>query len=204
MDIILATRNPSKAEQIRAIFDGSGFRILTLEEAGIIDEAPENGRSLEANAIGKAFFAWVKAGCETWTMADDTGLFIRALGGLPGVRSSRWAGDGKTTDEITRYTLERMAGFTDRFATFKAVAVVVPPKVGIYRSFEGSLDGHILESAACPPQPKMPYSPIFVPACTGIVWAKMSIAEENAISHRGQAFRQAREFIEKSVATATS
>ncbi len=127
MKIILSTRNPSKAEQIREIFRGSSFPILTLADIGIEGEAVEDGTTLEENALKKALFAHERAP-QLWTMADDTGLFIEA------------------------------------------------PRVK--------------------PQPKMPYSPIFMPDGENQVWAEMTVEYENSISHRGKAFRQARVFLE--------
>lgn len=100
MNIILATRNPSKAEQIKELFRGLPVSILTLAEAGIEGEAIEDGLMLQENALKKALFAWKQISPKTWVMADDTGIFIHALDNEPGVRSARWAGDTATTDEI--------------------------------------------------------------------------------------------------------
>ncbi|MFA6593897.1 MAG: non-canonical purine NTP pyrophosphatase [Candidatus Buchananbacteria bacterium] len=195
MDIILATRNPSKADQIRAVFSGLPVQILTLDEAGIKGEAVEDGRTLQENALKKARFVHEQLADKTLVMADDTGLFINALGGAPGIRSARWAGETATTEEITKHTLAALAGATDRSARFEtAVAVIMPD--GRERFFNGQVSGQILESPRTAPQPKMPYSGIFVCDGSGLVWAEMTIEHENSISHRGQAFRQARALIE--------
>ncbi len=195
MKIILSTRNPSKAEQIKAMFVGSPFQILTLTEAGIEGEAVEDGNTLHENALKKARFAYELSDRDGWTMADDTGLFINHLNGAPGIKAARWAGDSATTDEITRYTLKQLEGASDRTAKFETVVAMVSPE-GKEHYFSGQVNGSILEAPRTPPQPKMPYSPIFVPDGTDKVWAEMIVEEENLISHRGKAFRQARAFLE--------
>jgi XTP/dITP diphosphohydrolase len=193
MNIILSTRNPSKAEQIKAIFAGSPISILTLSDAGIEGEAVEDGTTLQENALKKAVFAHQSG--KVWAMADDTGLFIDHLDGVPGVRAARWAGETATTEEITWHTLKQLKGAADRSATFETVVAIVSPE-GKQHFFSGKVRGQILEAPRTPPQPKMPYSPIFVPEGTDLVWAEMSVDFENSISHRGKAFRQAREFLE--------
>jgi XTP/dITP diphosphohydrolase len=193
MDIILSTKNPSKAEQIKAVFAGSDITIKTLSEAGIDGEAVEDGTTLEENALKKALFAH-KPGA--WAMADDTGIFINTLNGEPGIKSARWAGDIATTEEILQYTLKRLEGKTDRSAYFETVVALISPE-GKQYLFTGKVDGHLLETPRVPPQPKMPYSCIFQPDVSNKVWAEMDVDEENKISHRGKAFKQVREFLEK-------
>lgn len=195
MNIILATRNPSKAEQIKDLFRGLPIAILTLTEAGLEGEATEDGETLQENALKKALFAWERVNPKTWLMADDTGIFIHALDNEPGVRSARWAGDTATTEEITQYTLKRLDGIADRSATFETVVALITPE-GRHHFFDGKIDGKILEAPRTKPQPKMPYSSIFVPDGTEQVWAEMAVERENQISHRGQAFRQAIVFLE--------
>ncbi|MDO8579803.1 MAG: non-canonical purine NTP pyrophosphatase [bacterium] len=196
MKIILSTRNPSKAEQIKVLFQSVSFVIITLTEAGIKGEAVEDGSTLEENALKKAWFAQKQSKGTAWTMADDTGLFIDALDGKPGIKAARWAGDTATTEEITRHTLKSLEGKDNRNATFETYVAVISPDGKEY-VFSGKCPGKLLDAPRVPPQPKMPYSPIFVPDGSNLVWAEMTIDEENAISHRGKAFRQAREFLEK-------
>lgn len=193
--IILSTRNPSKAEQIKAIFAGSPYAILTLTEAGIEGDAVEDGTTLHENALKKARFAHEHGKEKVWVMADDTGLFIKHLNGEPGIRSSRWAGETASTEDITRYTLKRLEGAADRSASFETVVAMISPD-GKEHFFSGQVIGVILEAPRTPPQPKMPYSGIFLPNRSDKVWAEMTVEEENRISHRGGAFRQARAFLE--------
>ncbi|HEY0010947.1 MAG TPA: non-canonical purine NTP pyrophosphatase [Candidatus Paceibacterota bacterium] len=193
MDVILSTTNPSKALQIREVFTGSPVQVRTLKEAGIDGEAVEDGATLRENAGKKAWYAHERAP-GLWAMADDSGIFITALDGEPGVHSARWAGD-VTTDEITAYCLERLNGAADRSATFRTVVVAVSPE-GEEHAFEGEVHGRVLEAPRVQPQPKMPYSPLFVPEGEELCWAEMTTEQENAISHRGKAFRKARAFLE--------
>ena len=200
MQVILSTRNPSKTQQVRTLFVGSFVDIVTLTEAGVEGEALEDGETLEQNALKKALFAHDNSNEKIWAMADDTGLFIDALRGDPGVRAARWAGEDAETEEITRYTLERLKGIKDRSATFKTVVAVVSPNRE-HHFFDGIVRGYLLEEPRAKPQPKMPYSPIFVPEGEDRVWAEMDVEYENNISHRGKAFRKVRKFLEQTLTT---
>ena len=196
MEIILATRNETKAEQIRGIFEGSGIDVTTLSEAGIEGEAIEDSGTLFGNALKKARYVREKfEGLNfPWVMADDTGLFIRALGGAPGVHAARWAGEKVETHEITLYTLAKLFGISDRHATFETSVVVFAPS-GSAHFFSGSIEGTLLEFERAPHQPQMPYSGLFLPEGETKVLAEMSVEEENLISHRGIAFRKTLDFL---------
>lgn len=85
MNIVLSARNVSKLEQIKGIFEITPFQVLSLSDAQIAGDAVEDSDMLEENAEKKVFFAR-ENGAKSWVMADDTGLFISALGGLPGIR----------------------------------------------------------------------------------------------------------------------
>jgi XTP/dITP diphosphohydrolase len=193
--IILATRNPTKLVQIQALFTGSPFEIVSLDQAGIKGDAVEDGGTLKENAFKKARFAFEHNSHDTWAMADDTGLFIDALNGEPGIRSARWLGDSASTEDTSRYCLDRLNGISNRLATFETAVVVIDPCGDDY-SFSGKVRGHILEKPKVKPQPKMPYSCLFVPDGSDTSWAEMTTEAENLISHRGKAFREARTWLE--------
>lgn len=196
MKIILSTRNPSKALQIKEVFNDMEVSILTLAEAGIEGEAVEDGKTLEENAFKKARYAKEKANGDFWLMADDTGLFIQALNGEPGIKAARWAGEKASTDEITEYCLKRLKDVSNRTAVFRTIVALISPDGEEY-TFVGEVEGEILSEKRCEPQPKMPYSPLFKPQGESRVWAEMSTEEENEISHRGKAFRKVRDFLEE-------
>jgi XTP/dITP diphosphohydrolase len=194
MEIILSTRNPSKALQIQELFKDTGIHVLTLDEAGIEGEGVEDGTTLEENAFKKAQYAFEHSE-NSWTMADDTGLYITALDGAPGIHAARWAGD-VSTDEITQYTLKKIEGKEDRSAIFRTVVVVLSPE-GEKFVFDGEVAGSLLEVPPVPPQPMMPYSPLFVPDGHVKCWSEMTTEEENRVSHRGIAFRKVHEFLKQ-------
>jgi XTP/dITP diphosphohydrolase len=196
MEITLSTRNPSKALQIQEIFEDSSIRVRTLDEAGIQGEAIEDGATLEENAFKKAWFAYENSGRNSWTMADDTGLFITVLNGDPGIYAARWAGENASTEDTMRYCLRQLEGAPDRSAVFRTMVVLISPD-GDKHVFTGEVNGYLLEEPRVPPQPKMPYSGLFVPDGQDLSWAEMPTSEENAISHRGKAFRQAKAFLEQ-------
>ncbi len=188
MHIILATTNVSKILQIKQLLNNESISVKTLAEAGIEGEAVEDGETLEENARKKAYYAKVRTNNDCWIIAEDTGLFINVLGGKPGIRSARWAGETATTQEITDYCLMQLYGMPDRTAYFETVAVLVSPQ-GNETVFRGRVNGVLLNEPRTLPQPKMPYSGLFVPEGSEKVWAEMSTEEENIISHRGKAFR---------------
>lgn len=194
MRIILATRNQSKVEQIKPVFASLSFAVASLADAGISGDVVEDGETLAENALKKARFAREKTG--EWALADDTGLFIDALGGAPGVHSARWAGEGKSAEEILAFVLEQLLKTPRprRTATFRTVAALVSPD-GEEMIFAGSAPGVLLEAPRVQFQPGLPYSSIFLPDGYEKVWAEMSVAEENEISHRGKAFRAARDYL---------
>ncbi len=198
MKILLATTNPTKQEQIHGGLSGLPISIVLPKKIGVTGEGTEDSDKLEDNGRSKARHVHAQAPEDFWTLAEDTGFSINCLGGLPGAKAARWAGD-VPTEEITRFTLEKMKGATDRTAYFECVAILISPEGKEY-VFTGRVDGSVLLAPRCKPQPKMPYSSIFVPDGFTKVWAEMGVDEENQISHRGKMLRKLREFIEKELA----
>lgn len=196
MNIVLATQNQSKIDQITAVFKGLDLRVLSLVDAGVTGEAIEDGATLEENAFKKASHAYAQVG--GWVMSEDTGLFIDALGGQPGIHAARWAGEGLTTEEIMHFTLEKLKDIElcNRTARFITVAIVISPD-GEKSCFSGSIHGLLLHEPRTKCQPKMPYSALFMPNGENKVWAEMTTEEENEISHRGQAFALVRSYFEE-------
>lgn len=194
MDLILSSRNKSKIVQIKAALDGLPLRVLSLEDAGIVGDVVEDGATLHENAYKKAMFAHEQT--KGWVIAEDTGFFIDALDGRPGIHAARWAGEGLTTEDIMHYTLRQLQDVPEgkRTATFTTVAILVSPE-GVVSIFMGSVKGKLLTSPRTACQPNMPYSALFMPDGCDKVWAEMEPDEENKISHRGKAFRQVRHFL---------
>ena len=107
MKIVLSTRNPSKAEQIKAVFIGSTISVVTLDETNIEGQGVEDGTTLEENSLKKAMFVH-EQNPTVWAMADDTGIFIDALNGKPGVDTANWNGGNKETEQMTAWIIEQL------------------------------------------------------------------------------------------------
>ena len=194
MKIILSSRNPSKIHQIKTLMNDPSITLLTLDEANIPGEAIEDGTTLQENSLKKAIYAYDLLKEKEWVLSEDTGFYIEALNGEPGIRAARWLSEEAKTEETMKYCLQRLEGITDRKAKFMTVATLIAPD-GTQHFFTGEVEGNILTAPRCEPQPKMPYSPLFVPDGQNKCWAEMTTEEENAISHRGITFRKVAEFL---------
>jgi XTP/dITP diphosphohydrolase len=192
--LLLATRNRHKVREIAAILAEAG---ATAELVGLdgflgIPEVEETGETLEDNALLKAHAGVTHTGLAA--AADDTGLFVDALGGEPGVHSARYSGEHSTYELNNRKLLAALAGVPDgrRTARFAcAVAYVAPGAVPVV--FRGELSGRIL--AAPRGANGFGYDPLFVPDGYDRTLAEMPEGEKNRISHRTRAFRQLAGFL---------
>jgi XTP/dITP diphosphohydrolase len=181
--LVLATANKHKAEEIADVLGGLGF-VLEPRPADVPD-VEETGSTLEENARLKAEALVSATGAAA--VADDTGLEVAALGGEPGVYSSRYAGEDATYDDNVRKLLSAMDGVGDRRARFVTVALVRFPD-GREVSATGEMAGVISVDARG--SSGFGYDPVFVPDDgDGRTYAEMSIEEKDTISHRGRAFR---------------
>ena len=177
-----ATANPHKLIEIEAIL---GSAVELLPRPGDLDDVVEDGDTLEANALLKAEAVCRHTGQAA--VADDTGLEVVALGGAPGVRSARYAGEHADDADNRTRLLAELEGAADRSARFCTVAVVVFPD-GTEVKAEGTTSGTI---ATAPRGDRgFGYDPVFIPdGGGGLTFAEMSSDQKNAISHRGRAFR---------------
>ncbi|CAB4790771.1 MAG: RdgB/HAM1 family non-canonical purine NTP pyrophosphatase [Actinobacteria bacterium] len=182
---VLATANPDKAQEIRAILDGLDVTLIPRPDD--VPEVIEDGETLEDNALLKA-----RALCEATGMAaiaDDTGLFVDALNGAPGVYSARYAGEDATYADNCAKMLRELTGVdaAKRTARFRTVAAVAYPD-GSWFVVDGEVEGHIAEEPRG--ENGFGYDPIFVPEGTkGRSMAQLAPEEKHALSHRGNAFR---------------
>lgn len=186
MHIVLATRNPHKVNEIRAVFAGLDVTFSSAADHPGAPDVVEDGATLEANALKKA--RALAAACGLWALADDTGLEVKALGGAPGVYSARYAGPDGDAVANCRKLLKELAGADDRSARFRTVLALVSPQ-GEERWIEGVCEGRILEAPRG--DAGFGYDPLFVPEGGAQSFAEMSAAEKNACSHRGRALRAA-------------
>ncbi len=187
MKLVLATRNPGKIREIKALLKGLPVEILTLEDLPGLSLPPEDGKTFRENALKKA--RAVARATGLWALSDDSGLEVDHLRGRPGIYSARYAGEGSTDEENNRKLLEELEGvpWDERKARYRCVIALVDPK-GRSFTFEGECEGVIAES------PKgrggFGYDPLFFLPEKGKTMAELEPEEKNRISHRGKALRQ--------------
>ena len=185
--LLLATRNGAKLAELRRILAPLvDAEVVGLSDFPAYEEPPETGATFMENALQKAREAVRRTGLPA--VADDSGLAVDALNGMPGVLSARWAGRGRDDAANLRLVLDQIADVPDerRAAAFLCAAALVTPG-GEERVIEGRLDGTIVR------EPRgsggFGYDPIFQPDGESRTTAEMDPAEKDAISHRGRAFR---------------
>jgi len=182
-EIVFATNNPHKLKEIREI-TGNRYVILSLADIGCHEDIPEDAETLEENAAFKARFVYDKYGYDCF--ADDTGLEIDALGGRPGVRSARYAGEDCISENNIRKVLKEMEYVSDRRARFRTVISLI--RNGNETLFEGAVEGTILKEKHG--EGGFGYDPIFLPNGHIKSFAGMEPDEKNRISHRGLAMQK--------------
>jgi XTP/dITP diphosphohydrolase len=186
--VVLATRNDGKVAELRRILAAAApdVELVGLEAYPDAPEVEETGDTFAANALLKARALAAHTGLPA--VADDSGLCVDFLGGAPGIRSARWAGEPSDDAANLALVLDQLAdaGEGMRGAHFFCAAAAVVPRIG-ERVAEGRVDGTLLTS------PRgtngFGYDPIFVPHGETRTTAEMSSDEKDAISHRGAAFR---------------
>jgi XTP/dITP diphosphohydrolase len=187
VNLVLATRNKAKLEELRRILAPLvAVDVIGLDDVPPYEEVPETGATFEENALIKAREAVARTGLPA--VADDSGLTVAALNGMPGVLSARWAGAAASDPANLRLVLEQIADVPDprRAATFECAAVLVTPD-GAEQVVRGSMSGTLLRAPRG--SNGFGYDPIFVPDGETRTTAEMSAPEKDAISHRGRAFR---------------
>ena len=196
-ELVLATRNRHKVEELVALLGGLGITIRTLDEFPDVPDVVEDGDTCEANAVKKARAIAEFTGLPA--VADDTGLEVDALGGRPGVYAARYAGEDATYEDNCRKLLQELTGVPRerRTARFLTVAAIALPSGGI-RMAQGTLDGVIAEEASG--TLGFGYDPVFCIPALGKTLAQMSADQKNTISHRANAFLKMREILGASMA----
>jgi XTP/dITP diphosphohydrolase len=193
--LLLASANRGKLRELRTILAGLPVELVGLAEAGLGDqpEVEETGDSFLENALlkARAYAGWSGLAA----VADDSGLEVDALGGAPGVRSARYAGQGASDQANLDKLLAALAGVPPerRAARFRCAAVLVDPDGGEWHA-EASWEGRLLDT------PRgangFGYDPVFLPDGWELTSAEVDQATKDAASHRGQAFRALRPAIE--------
>ncbi len=192
-EVVLATRNRHKGQELAALLGNLGIRIRTLAEFPDAPEVIEDGDTCEANAIKKAKEIAQATGLPA--VADDTGLEVEALGGRPGVYAARYAGEQATYEDNCGKLLEELRGVPRerRTARFMTVAAVAWPS-GRIQVATGTLRGVITERPTG--GEGFGYDPVFFVPEVGKTLAELSAEEKNRISHRAKAFAQVRQLLQ--------
>ena len=188
MKIIFATNNKNKVEEIKHL-SHQKFEIFTLQEVGIDIDIPEPHDTLEANATEKS--ATIYKLTNQAVFSEDTGLEVEALGGAPGVKSARYAGEGRNMQDNIDKLLAELKGKPSRAARFRTVVSLIIN--GKEYQFEGICKGHITH--AQDGANGFGYDPVFIPVGSDITFANMDISEKNKFSHRKKAVQQLIDFL---------
>jgi XTP/dITP diphosphohydrolase len=184
--LLVASRNRKKLAELRRVLDGAGLTGLTLvslRDVAPFDEAPETGATFEDNALAKARDAFAATGLAT--VADDSGLEVAALNGMPGVLSARWSGRHGDDTGNTALLLAQLGDVPDerRGAAFVSACALVSESAEVV--VRGEWPGTIAREARG--DGGFGYDPVFVPHGYDCTAAQLSPAEKDAISHRGRA-----------------
>ena len=193
MNLLVATRSPGKAREVRELFAGLPFELAFPPDrflARLPDEADlESGASYVENAVAKARYFATRAGLPT--VADDSGIEVDALDGAPGTRSARWSGaEGPGTDAANnRLLLDKLAGVPEerRTARYRCVVAFLSVPSGVPEIVEATCEGFILPELRG--EGGFGYDPLFFSTELQMSFGEAPPAAKHRVSHRGRAFR---------------
>ncbi|MBA2484794.1 MAG: RdgB/HAM1 family non-canonical purine NTP pyrophosphatase [Nitrospira sp.] len=197
MQIVLATRNRHKKQELVALLQDLNISILTLDDFPDAPDVVEDGDTCEANAMKKA--VEIARYTQLPAVADDTGLEVDALGGRPGAFAARYAGEHASYEDNCRKLLHELRGTppSERGARFVTVAAIAGPD-GETMSVQGVLEGSIAEEAAG--AHGFGYDPVFIVPAYHQTLAELAPDVKNRISHRALAFTQAKDLLRNMMA----
>lgn len=197
MKLVFASNNKHKLSEVRQILPEQ-VEVVSLKDVGFVQEIEETGATLEENSLLKANAVWEwleknsLLGAVDGVFADDTGLEIAALGGAPGVRTARWAGDEACDVNNRQKALRELMGKEDRSARFRTVVSLIAQ--GKTQQVEGVVNGRIaLQEEG---NGGFGYDPVFVPEGYEKTFASLPTEVKNAISHRGRAMEKLKKILE--------
>jgi XTP/dITP diphosphohydrolase len=191
-DLLLASQNPGKLEEMRLLAQGLPFRVLGPAEIGLVEAPEETGASFLENARIKALAYARRSGC--LTVADDSGLSVDALGGAPGLFSSRFGGEGASDLARNQLLLEKLRGvpLAERGARFTSAVVVARVDAVLFEA-EESVSGFIADTMRG--TNGFGYDPLFFYPPYDRTFGEVPRAEKDKVSHRGKAFARLRGFL---------
>jgi XTP/dITP diphosphohydrolase len=192
--LVLATHNRDKFKEMSLALSGLGWEILPAFEFTGVPEVIEDGSTLEENSLKKAKEIAQFTGLTA--LSDDTGLFIDALNGQPGIYAARFAGEKCTYQDNVDKVLRLMVDIpiSNRRAVFRTVITIYDP-LGKAEQVSGEVEGTITEKAMT--EKGFGYDPIFMPEGFSKVFSLMTLEEKNRVSHRGRALQKARLLLSK-------
>ena len=190
MELVFASHNENKVSEVRNILP-SNFKIISLNDLNFYDEIPENENTIEKNSIFKSNFIFEKFKLNVF--ADDTGLEIKALNNLPGVKSARYAGPEKNSSKNLNKVLDELKNNNFRKAKFKTVISLIFN--GKLYLFQGIINGEITYNKIG--NKGFGYDSIFRPNNSVKTFGEMSFVEKNKISHRAIAINKLKKFLIK-------
>jgi XTP/dITP diphosphohydrolase len=193
MELWLATSNKGKINELKSLLENLNFVIHSQSEMSFFSQPPEDGKTFEENAKIKAR-ALHAVKPDSWTVADDSGLVVEGLGGLPGIHSARYAGANAQPSENNAKLLKMMQirSATNRNASFYCCLVAISPK-GEEFICDGELKGQIGRVLAG--SQGFGYDPLFIPEGETKTLAELEFSKKNAISHRSIALRKLLEIL---------
>jgi len=192
-ELLLASQNPGKLDEMKALIAGLPFRVLGPRDVGITEAPEETGTTFLENAILKALYYAGRSG--RLTVADDSGLSVDALDGGPGLFSSRFGGEGASDDDRNRLLLRKLADVPrDRRTARFTSAVAVAQGRDVLITVQETVEGLIAD------EPRggngFGYDPLFFYPPFGRTFGETPRAEKDRVSHRGKAFARLRAFLE--------
>lgn len=193
MALIFATNNQHKVEEIQALLPAA-IEVVTLKEAGIDIDIPEPHPTLEENAREKSTTIYKMTGSDCFS--EDTGLEVYSLNGEPGVKSARYAGEGKEFSKNTEKLLAKLGDSKERKARFRTVISLIFK--GREYQFEGICEGSI--TSAPRGTNGFGYDPVFIPKGSTHTFGEMTLPEKQAFSHRRKATDQLVAFLRQELA----
>jgi XTP/dITP diphosphohydrolase len=193
MDIVLATTNKKKVEEIKKIFGvmDTAYKIYTLDDFPAVGDVIEDGDTFEANALKKA--KHVAAATRMTAIADDSGLEVDALDGAPGVYSARYAGEGASDDQNSAKLLDALKDVPDEKRGARFACCIALVSSGDVKTFMGYIKGTI--GRELKGENGFGYDPLFYPEGSEKTFAEVKDTEKNAISHRAMALRELQKYL---------
>jgi XTP/dITP diphosphohydrolase len=191
-DLLLASQNPGKLDEMRHLVAGLAFRVVGPRDVGLFHAPEETGSTFLENATQKALYYAGRSGL--LTVADDSGISVDALGGEPGLYSSRFGGEGATDHDRNQFLVSRLGGVaeSERGARFTSAVVVARADTILFEAQE-TVEGRIAS------EPRgangFGYDPLFFYPPFGKTFGEVAAEDKDRASHRGKAFARLREFL---------